>query len=389
MPLQIIHDDITTLRVDAMVNSVSPQPVVGRGVDAAIHRAAGPSLLEERKRIGKIAVGDAVATGAGNLDARAVIHTAVPLWRDGSYGEYDGVRQCYASSLRTAVRNGCTSIAFPLLATGTYGFPRDQALAAAMEAIGQFLGECDIEVYLVVRDMDSFRLPRLLHRRLTDYLGANVTKRTASKHGGRRLCPVCADKLPRHARRCGTCGWEPPAPEEGPREGEGGDGLGREEAQGAPAPRHARQRSDNATQEEKVSEAAHAHEHLAVPLVNYGPTKIGDEGFADVVDRLMDEQGLDEAQLCRRANIDRKLLRRLRAGEEAPAKETALALAVALGLTLQEAVDLIGLAGYGLSRSSEADAIVQYFIEQGCCDALTVNEALFAFQHPQLGREQE
>lgn len=157
MPLEIIRADIATICADAIVNSASPLPVVGRGVGSCLHAAAGPQLLAARERVGTLAVGEAAATEAGALPARYVIHTVGPLWEGGS-SEAEALAVCYRNSLNLALSLGCGSVAFPLISTGTYGFPKDLALRVAIRTIGDFLAEHDLDVILVVYDPESYQL---------------------------------------------------------------------------------------------------------------------------------------------------------------------------------------------------------------------------------------
>lgn len=349
MPLHIIHDDITAVKAEAIVNSVSPQPVVGRGVDAAIHNAAGPSLLEERKRIGKIAVGDAVATSPGLLDARVVIHTAVPLWRDGGCGEYEDVRRCYANSLRAAVGAGCMSVAFPLLACGTYGFPRDQALSAGTEAIRDFLAKCDIDVYWVVKDLRAFRLPPVLHNKVKAYLDDRLLVRAQGSPKRRKHCPRCGTANNAHARTCIVCGTD----------------LALVRAQAA--------------SEDEAASLIKLPNPLAEPDED-------EPDFPNALSAWLESSTETEGSLARQANIGRKRFARLfMGGKEHVTKGEALGLAVALQMNPEEAADFIGSGGFALSRTNKADLIVKYFLEQERWDVLLVNEVLFAFGQPQLG----
>jgi O-acetyl-ADP-ribose deacetylase (regulator of RNase III) len=132
MPFEIVRNDITKMAVDAIVNTANPRPVIGSGTDSMIHAAAGPDLLTARQAIGNIAAGSAAITPAFALQARYVIHTVGPVWNGGSDGEEDVLRSCYDSSLKLAVANQCNSIAFPLISTGNYGFPKDKALQIAI-----------------------------------------------------------------------------------------------------------------------------------------------------------------------------------------------------------------------------------------------------------------
>ena len=156
MPFAIVRNDITAMEVDAVVNTANPRPVIGSGVDGAIHQAAGPELLTAREKIGRIGVGEAAITPGFHLRARYVIHTVGPIWQGGWAGEARLLRSCYDASLALAARTGCKSIAFPLVSSGNYGFPKDRALQIALDAIEGFLTRQEMMVYLVVFDRDAF-----------------------------------------------------------------------------------------------------------------------------------------------------------------------------------------------------------------------------------------
>ena len=170
MPFEIVRNDITNMRVDAIVNTANPKPVVGLGTDTMIHKKAGPELLVARQKTGSIDVGYAATTPAFDLQAKYVIHTVGPVWDDGSYGEEALLRNCYDNSLKLALEHNCKSIAFPLIATGNYGFPKDRALQIAISAFSTFLLEHEIQIYLVVLDRTSFKLSEKLFQSVASYI---------------------------------------------------------------------------------------------------------------------------------------------------------------------------------------------------------------------------
>ena len=170
MPFEIVRNDIVKMQVDAIVNTANPFPEIGSGVDTAIHTAAGPALLQARKMIGNIDRGDAAITSAFDLQAKYVIHTVGPIWEGGNRGEVDCLRSCYQKSLELAVKNDCESIAFPLLATGNYGFPKDQALQIAVSTISNFLLNHDMMVYLVVFHEKAYALSEKLFKDVQSYI---------------------------------------------------------------------------------------------------------------------------------------------------------------------------------------------------------------------------
>ena len=162
--IQIIQGDITKLDVDAIVNAANSSLMGGGGVDGAIHRAGGPSILEECREIvarqGRCATGNAVITSGGNLPAKYVIHTVGPVWHGGNYNEADLLRNAYLNSLKLATENGIKTIAFPNISTGVYGFPKDKAAEIAIQTLTKYLAENEQirQVYFVCFDQENFEL---------------------------------------------------------------------------------------------------------------------------------------------------------------------------------------------------------------------------------------
>ena len=159
MAIRYVRADITTLKVDAIVNSANPFPVIGGGTDSSIYKAAGKEkLLAERKKIGSIDVGDARATSGFAL-CKTIIHTVGPNWTGGENNEFELLRSCYRNSLELVIKEQCKSVAFPLISTGVYGFPKDEALNIATSEINDFLMKhSSIDVIICIFDEDSFVL---------------------------------------------------------------------------------------------------------------------------------------------------------------------------------------------------------------------------------------
>ena len=170
MPFEIVRNDITNMCVDAIVNSANPRPMVGLGTDSMIHDKAGPELLEARKKIGSIKPGCCAITPAFQLPAKFVIHTVGPVWRGGIWGEERTLRKCYENSLLLALEHGCRSIAFPLISTNNYGFPKDKALRIAIGAFSAFLLEHEMQIYLVVFNAGAYRLSEKLFHNVASYI---------------------------------------------------------------------------------------------------------------------------------------------------------------------------------------------------------------------------
>ncbi len=335
MPLEIVRNDITKMQVDAIVNTANPKPIVGEGVDRAIHKAAGAELLVARKKIGAIATGKAEVTPAYGLHAKFVIHTVGPVWQDGGHGERELLTDCYANSLKLATENGCSSIAFPLISAGVFCCPSEIAIAVATQAIRDFLADHDMDVYLVVFDHKAFKISSSLFEDVQSFIDERyIEKRLAEEYRG-------------DMRERRTVFEE--AQEDGFFDIPQWMGKSKERSL-----------------EDLLDEI--------------------DDTFSEALLRLIDAKGKTDPEVYKRANVDRKLFSKIRNNPAyKPSKATALAFAVALELNLDETKDFIGRAGYALSRSSKSDIIVEYFIQHGEFDIITINETLFAFEQPLLG----
>lgn len=329
MPLHIVRNDITTMKVDAIVNAANESLLGGGGVDGAIHRAAGPELLAECRGLGGCKTGQAKITRGYRLPAKYVIHAVGPVWQGGGHGERELLAGAYRASLELALVNGCRTVAFPLISAGAYGYPKDRALKTAVDVIGDFLLVHDMTVYLVIFDRAAFSIGEKLFADIAAY----IDDRYVEEH---------TDRREEQYRRAMAFAAEAPPP------------------------------------------CASACPSVPVSL----DEALGrlDESFSQMLLRKIDEKGMADAQCYKKANIDRKLFSKIRSDAHyRPSKPTAMAFAVALELPLDEARELLEKAGFAFSHASKFDIIVEYFIARRNYDIFAINEALFAFDQSLLG----
>ena len=337
MPFEIVRNDIVNMQVDAVVNTANPNPVIGSGVDCGIHKKAGHELLVARQKIGCIDFGDAAITPGFDLDARYVIHTVGPVWKDGSHREEQILSSCYRNSLTLAKEHECESIAFPLIATGNYGFPKPLALQIAVREISTFLLENEMQVYLVVFGREAFALSEKLFKSVNSYIDENYIR---------------SKKL---------------------------DEYGTESMYG----------SRLETRRIREQECADMSVGAAIPMDSDDWGQLIndlDAGFSETLLQLIDRTGKKDSEIYKKANVDRKLFSKIRNNMDyRPSKTTALAFAFALELDVDETKDFISRAGFALSHSSKFDVIVEYFLVNRNYNVFELNEVLFAFDQPLIG----
>ncbi len=359
MPFQIVRGDITRMKVDAIVNAANNTLLGGGGVDGAIHRAAGPELLRECRTLGGCETGGAKITGGYRLPARYVIHTVGPIWKGGGYGERELLLSCYQNSLALALERDCASVAFPLISSGAYGYPKAQALRAAEEAVGAFLREHDMDVYLTLVGDASFVGDDALVRDVMGYV-RDAFAGPPDMYGAVEAKSVRSS--PSRLLR-GLLSPSRKAAESEPTEA---DELSREV-------------------ENEYAAPCDASRLQSMPDWD-AILKNTDEGFSQALLRMIDERGMTDVQCYKRANVDRKLFHKIRSNPDyRPGKPTVFAFAVALELSLEETREFLDKAGFSLSRSSRFDIILEYFISRGIYDIFSINEVLFRFDMPLLG----
>lgn len=349
MPLLLVRNDITKMECDAIVNAANENLSGGGGVDGAIHRAAGKGLSEECAVLGGCETGKAKITGGYDLSCRYIIHAVGPVWKGGEHGEEELLRSAYRESLSAAAQKNCMSIAFPLLSSGAYGFPKDKAMKIALECFNEFLLEHEMLIYLVIFDKEATELGEKLFPNVAKYIDDNYI-------GIKR---VLEEK--RFRERCGEFSNRTVLMD-----------FGESEVFCAPSAK----KFTGASPLSKKKEQGSLEDALSMI----------DESFSEMLLRKIEEKGMTDAQCYKKANIDRKLFSKIRnTPDYHPKKKTVLAFAVALELPLEETEEMLLKAGYSLTKSSKFDIIVEYFIKNGIYDIFTINEALFAFDQDLLG----
>ena len=343
MPFKIVRNDITKVKADVIVNTANPNPICASGTDLAIYEAAGKEqLLAERAGIGKIARGDIAVTGAYNLKAKYIIHTVGPVWTDGKNHEFEILENCYRKSLQKALELECESIAFPLISTGVYGFPKDKALQIAVSVFSQFLTENEMEIILVVFDKRSFQLSGQIVGDIDSYIDANYVREIHRK------------EYPLRSRRSTRV-----------------EELAEE---------------DNYPLEEMTDTGV---TELLMPLENISlEDQLANIGvsFHDKLFELIDEAHLDNKEVWKRANLDRKHFSKIQCDRNYhPKKKTVMALCIALQLDLEQSKDLLARADWAFSPSSKVDLIVQKAIIDKQYDIMQLNVTLFKYTNEILG----
>lgn len=332
MPLKIVRNDITKMKVDAIVNAANCTLLGGGGVDGCIHRAAGKALLEECKTLGGCKTGQVKVTSAYALPCRYVIHAVGPIWRGGNHHEKELLSSCYKNALEAAKERRCESIAFPLISSGIYGYPKDQALKVAMDEISSFLFKNDMLVYIVIFDKASYQISEKMFNDITAYIDDVYIEEHPEYF---KESSVLKKSIARYLD-----------PIEMPYDYDAGVNI----------------------------------EDLNEKL------KQLDESFSQMLLRTIDEKGITDVECYKKANINRKLFSKIRSDiYYKPSKSTVIAFAIALELSLNETKDMLEKAGFALSHSNKFDVIIEYFILKGNYNIFEINEVLFAFDQKLLG----
>ena len=407
MPFEIVRNDITKMRVDAIVNAANTSLLGGGGVDGAIHRAAGIELLDECRTLGGCKTGEAKITKGYKLPAKYVIHTVGPIYRGGTSGEEELLKSCYRESLALAKSYHCESVAFPLISAGAYGYPKEEALKVAIEVISDFLLENEMKVYVVVFERAAHTISARLFKEIAEYIDDNYVydnydfrfeSRRASYYADISAAPTLEpryEEAPRYEESVASCD-----------EGESFslssfDGYDSMEC----ITKKPVEKIEKALEEEPEEESetenkpeipAYVSSHT--PFFYYSSSSISaedylkaklrklDESFSQMLLRKIDEKGITDAECYKKANIDRKLFSKIRSDiHYKPSKPTVIAFAISLELSLEETNEMLRKAGFALSHSNKFDIIIEYFILNGNYNVYEINQALFAFDQSLLG----
>ena len=340
MPLQIIRQDITKMKVDAIVNTTNEEMIGYSGVDLAIHTAAGAELDEECAKLAPLGLGQAKLSGGYGLPCKYVIHTSGPIWQGGLVGESIILRSCYIESLKLAVKSGCRSVAFPLISSGVYGYPKDQVLKFAIQTITEFLFDHELTVYLCVFDKESYSFSQKLFSDIQSFIDDESEDEYDEDFDDdeepneppkvlRIQASMCMDAsiIPYERELCSAAGQS-------------------------------------------------LHEYM----------KQMDRSFQEMLFDLIDESGMTDVECYKKANVDKRTFSKIKSNKDyKPSKQTAIAFAISLQLDMDTTQELLATAGFTLSRSKPFDKIIRYFIHNGNYDIFEINEALFEFDQQLLG----
>ena len=333
MPIKIIRQDITKMTVDAIVNTTNKDKIGYSGVDLAVHTLAGAGLDAECASLPPLELGQAQITGGYNLPCKYVIHTRGPIWNGGAEGESDALRSCYIESLKLAVKRRCRSVAFPLISSGVYGFPKDQVLKFAVQTITEFLFEHELCVYICVFDRESYSFSQ----KLFSDIQAFIDDEYIDEHNDDYYdccCEEMRETAPLKMNRSIEC-------------------------QKAMAPIDASLRDQ---------------------------LKNRDKGFKEMLFDMIDKSGMDDVEVYKKANVDKRTFSKIKSNKNyKPSKSTAIAFAISLCLSLDDTQALLATLGFTLSSSTVFDVIVRYFIQKGNYNIFEINEALFEFDQKPLG----
>ena len=410
MPLKIVRNDITQMHVDVIVNTANEAPVYSTGVDYAIYQAAGAEeLLAEREKIGWMHEGDVAITPGFKLPAKYIIHAVSPCYYGGNFGEEERLRGCYSKSLQLALENGCKSIAFPLISTGNFGYPKEEGMAIAVDEISKFLLRHDMMVYLVVFDTASTELALRLQPGLDAYIDHHyVCEKREEEYGNPYFGSMTASFA--EDDRYGAKAYERRR-----QEVERAVNFRGQEKLSTPVEKQieaakkeeivrtetAKKKPFNIWKQEAIEPQEEMAEYPKISAPSQARHCVEDGyddefGFLDVDDSALKERmkhlsdtfqeylfyliqlkGLSNPEVYNRSLITKQTFSKIKNNPDYhPDKATAMRLCVGAKLSLDETKDLLARAGYALSPCDKRDIIFQFYIENEAYDMFAIDIAL-------------
>ncbi len=406
MPFKIVRNDITKMQVDAIVNTANSNPTYSSGTDSAVYIAAGEKeLLVERKKIGHMKEGEAAITPGFRLPAKYIIHAVSPLYIDGNSGEENKLRDCYKNSLMLAAKHECKSIAFPLIATGSFGYPKEEGMRIALDEINAFLMKQNMLVYLVVFDTEATSLGRNLYPDLEAYIDRNYVREKKKEEYGGRFFDFFRRNQKREDRKDErVADTYPVEREETSAKSKKSSKQITEEfrkpVSSESAKRPPKESANRIPMEEMSIEYEDCSMAPAAPIREESKSyeKFDDEyydfleeyesalnermkhlsdTFQEYLMYLIGVKKLTNAEVYKRALVTKQLFSKIKLNPDYhPDKATAMRLCVGAKLNLDETKDLLMRAGYALSPCDKRDIIFSFFIEHEVFDMIEIDIAL-------------
>lgn len=402
MPFQIVRNDITKVKADAIVNTANPNPIIGGGTDRAIYLAAGAKrLLEERQKIGVIKPGQAAVTPAFDLEADYIIHTVGPIWIDGSYKEEETLAKCYKNSLKLAVEYGCESVAFPLISAGVYRFPHDKAIKIAVREITDFILEYELMVYIVLFDRKAVETSQKLTPNIDSFINDEyVEKKKLIEHPRRYGISLLREREFNEYRTDRRESREEAY--EDSCDASCDDGFLDKSADREPFAPSEPMMLNSVPEKKKKKTSSIFGEIKGAKASVWKKKEDGtkqktrkledviqevDETFQQAVMRMIDEKGVKPSAVYRAANLTKQHWAKIKADEAyQPKRSTAICICLALNLNLDETKDMLARAGYAFSPSKGADRLVEECIRRSIFSVMEIDLKLESYNLPMLSQ---
>lgn len=363
MPFKIVRNDITKMNTEAIVNTANDHATVGTGCDSAVYKAAGhDELLNYREeKIGFVPEGDAFITPGFKLKAKYIIHAVSPLYLDGNQGEGEKLRSCYRKSLQIAKENGIKSISFPLIATGGFGYPKEEGMRIAVDEINAFLLSNEMDIFLVVFDTKATQLGEKIYPGLEAYIDHNYVKEAREEEYGdayfssmRSSEPECDRYLSGAVPKAGKPSFT-------------GSIFKKEKVKDTVSDEALS--IDECCDEAPFFDFEEQHESKLQERMRHMT-----DTYSEYLMYLIQERNMENAEVWKRAIVDKKIFSKIKNNANYhPNKLTALCLCVGAKLNLDESKDLLARAGYALSPCNKTDIIFSYFIENEIYDMIELD----------------